>query len=702
MTKKNIYTDYVSVDSKITEIDFESYEYRGMLFCDNIFAFDIETTSSFLFPDGRLEMFNDEAEEDYYKDAVKVSLCYLWSAAVDDNAFYGRTLESFRKFVTDIEIYTEGALKTCFIHNAAFEFQFMRNVFDDMTVFARKTRKPIYFSWRNYEFRCSYMLTRLSLVKWAISKELAHQKLVGDLDYNVMRTPRTRIKKKELDYSLNDVRVIVDGIRQYKDKYGHVYNIPLTQTGVVRKEFNKLMKDEKTHHVKMSKLIPDTVSEYRELVDIFGGGLTRSNRLWTDFLAKNVTSRDATSAYPWAMVSHKFPISKFANTDNYKQFMNNDNYAYIIYVELFGVESKLWNTFLSRHKCEKVTNAVCDNGRILTADYIRLKTTNIDYEIIIQSYKIKKINILEFKYALCGYLNNTFRRYILSLFAAKTKYKDVIGYEAIYAKSKEELNALFGMAVTKVITDEISFDGDWNITRLTAEMFKEKTDKQKRNMSKLNLAYSHGVWIPAFQRQSLWSFVPKMDANILYMDTDSLKYFSEPFIEKLFDDYNSSVRAKQAEIAEQLDVDISEFRPVSPTGTISSLGEYTYEGTYSEFITQGAKRYAYKDDGGKIHITVSGVNKEKGAKQLKSLDEFRDGFIFDIEHCGKMIMHYNDNMPPVKYKAGKYDEFVSEYCYGICGEPTNYTMNKTKDYVELLEKIKNTQTRLFSRQRLEK
>ena len=53
--------------------------------------------------------------------------------------------------------------------------------------------------------------------------------------------------------------------------------------------------------------------------------------------------------------------------------------------------------------------------------------------------------------------------------------------------------------------------------------------------------------------------------------------------------------------------------------------------TYDEFITQGAKKYAVKIDD-KIKITVAGVPKS-GGKALKSLNEFRDNFVFDFNNC---------------------------------------------------------------------
>ncbi len=646
-------------------------------------------------------MFDYSKPKEYYDDSEKVGLCYLWTACINENAFYGRTLESAVEFFNDVENLTLFVNKVVYIHNAAFEFQWLRNVMSDLEVFARKKRKPIYFKWsQTFEFRCSYMLTRLSLDSWAKTKKLKHQKLVGDLDYNVMRTPFTKITNEELGYAIADVRVGVDGIQQFKDTYKHIKDIPITQTGVVRKKVTSLMREEKNYHRKMASLLPDTVEEYSELISVFGGGKTLANRLWVDTVCEGLKSRDKTSAYPWAMISKKFPMSKFAKSEPLDIFFNNDNYGYIITVEMYGVNSNLWCTYLSSSKCTEIKNGVYDNGRVISADFIKATFISIDYELVRKSYHIEKIVVNDFKYCIMGYLNNTFRRYILEVFGNKTSFKGVPGMEELYARSKEEFNSLFGMAVTRDITDEILFNDDWDVRFLTREIFNDKVEKKLRNISKLNFAYSHGVFIPAYQRRSLWSAIcsseVEMDSSTVYMDTDSYKYFSSEEIESYFEEYNNKIRERQEELANDLDVDVKMFRPCTPKGIECSLGEYVLEDTYKGFITQGAKRYAYEDDDG-IHITVSGVNKKKGASQIKSLDEFRDGLVFDYEHSGKSILHYNDDQPTVTFCKGKYDEFISTYKYAICLQPTTYVMSKTEEFIDLITSIANSQTALFAR-----
>ena len=104
--------------------------------------------------------------------------------------------------------------------------------------------------------------------------------------------------------------------------------------------------------------------------------------------------------------------------------------------------------------------------------------------------------------------------------------------------------------------------------------------------------------------------------------------------------------------------------------------------TYDEFITQGAKKYAYKIDD-KIHITVSGVPKS-GAKALKSLEEFTDNFIFKFEDTGKNMILYNDNQIDYNFRDYQGNFYSASYKYGSCILPTTYELGKSQDYQNLL------------------
>ena len=687
--------NYITVDKRITDIEYEYYQKKDTLYCDNIMSFDIEVSSFFL-KDGVVNTFDKTKPSKYWEDYEKVSLCYIWQFAIDGNVYYGRELEQFLSLIDDLNSINDNCKYIIFVHNLSYEFQFLRNLFnDEIEVFARQVRHPFYFTYRNFEFRCSYMLTRLSLDSWAKSKHLCNQKLVGNLDYLVPRTPKTHLKKNELEYCFQDVRVVCEGIKEYKERFGHVVEIPLTQTGVVRKQCEKLMRSEIGYCKKMSAIYPDTIEEMQLLIDIFMGGYTHANMLDTGITIENVASYDLTSSYPAVMVFEKYPMTKFLKVShNYEKYMNDDRYCYIVEFIAYNIDSQLSHSFLSKSFCSEIVKGIYDNGRIICADSVKVKMTNIDFEIFKKAYKYDNLVIINFYIARTGYLNNKFCLYILELFNNKTKYKGVEGYEDLYAKSKEEINALFGMAVTRDITDEVVFNKDWKKELLTSEIYNEKVTKKKRNIRRCYTTFAHGMWITAYARRNLWLGVFDHSDDIIYMDTDSHKVENWKEHIDYYNAYNEEVFKKQEESAKRLGIDVSMFNPVSPKGEVSSLGTFKFEGEYKKFRTLGAKKYICETDEG-LEMTVSGVRK-KAVSQISDIEEFKNGLVFDIDHANKLLMNYNDCQSSFIANRGSYDEYESNYKYGINAQPTTYALSMTDEYLDLINNIDNM-TEIFRR-----
>ena len=79
------------------------------------------------------------------------------------------------------------------------------------------------------------------------------------------------------------------------------------------------------------------------------------------------------------------------------------------------------------------------------------------------------------------------------------------------------------------------------------------------------------------------------------------------------------------------------------------LGVPEDDGIYEEFVTLGAKRYAYRDKKG-LHITVSGVQK-KGVAQLNDdIKNFRYGKVFSP--AGGIMLHYIQDDWHVQHVVG--------------------------------------------------
>ena len=690
-------------DSPLSEIEFHSYYFkkknRADIVNDDIMCFDIETSSGFLHKDSdTLEPYLGKSKK-YYEDCKKFAICYVWQFSINDNVFWGRTLEDFKDFLQELEYY-EPHKKIVYIHNFSFEFQFLINVLQFDYVFARQARKPLFAEWSTYQFRCSYFLTNMSLAVWAEQRKLKVKKLVGDLDYTVLRTPKTILNDTELAYCFNDVLVMYYGLLQYKEKYGHIIDIPFTQTGEVRKEVIDRMNvtSEYKYRKRCLKLIPETIEDYSLLCDCFMGGYTHSNAIHTNIVLEKIRSKDIASSYPTVMCLEKYPMTYFEETIPCDDYFNNDKYSYIITFDVEHLRSKRWNTWLSFSKCAKIKGYSLDNGRVLKADFVQLSLTNIDYEMFQLCYDFENLNIIDFRVSSNDYLSPTFVKYILELYGNKTTLKGIEEQEPLYMKSKQYVNSMYGMMVTKNITDTIEFEEDrWKKELLNENSFYTKIASEKKKLSKTFGAFQFGVWVTAYARRNLWQGILALDYNVVYCDTDSIKYIDCD--SNFFNEYNEKIAERENERADMLGIPREKFYPKDRNGVSHRLGIFDDDGQYQKFKTLGAKKYCYVDNDNKLHMTVSGVRKS-AVSQLHNIEEFKDGTVFDVEHAQKLLMTYIDDMTPIVWNKGQYDEFYSKYQYGICAQPTTYSLGITDDYESILTMVQNKRgvTSIFERE----
>lgn len=668
---------------------------------DNAIAFDIETTSAY-YKDGMLLPFDYNKDKKFWEDYEKVSICWIWQCAVEYNCYIGRELETFIDFLKELDKVTKHVKKIIYIHNASFEFQFLRNVLCIDSVFARHKRKPMKFECGNYEFRCSYMLTRMSLEKWAKEKNFKHQKLVGNLDYNVLRTPLTKIdKEKELPYCLEDVLIMIEGLHEYKEKYEHYYNIPLTQTGEIRRRVKKALSKNEKWLQNCTRCLPSTLDDYKELLKILWGGYVHASYQLSGKVLIDVGSFDEKSAYPWAMLSEKYPVSPFIKTKFDEKYLSDDTKIWYAKVKFFKLKTTCWNTYISKSKCEYIVKGKYDNGRLIYADELEIWVTNVDFEIINFAYTFDSYEVSIFKYARADYFPDELRLLILEEFEAKTVYKDREGFETLYAKAKEFINAIYGMALTKDITDEIIWaKNDWGKNTLTEKMFYDKIAKKSKYLTNNFITFAQGLFVPAYARRNLWRMILKVDENLAYSDTDSNKVIEWEEMLHFYEEYNRKVEKRQEEIAQDLGVDISKFRPVSINGEVQSIGTFEFEKVYDEFKTLGSKRYAFKEKGkSEIRITIAGISKS-ASKAINNLEELNDDYEFTTKmlheiKAEKLIAHYNDKQSKIVWNKGQYDEYTSYYKYGICLQPTSFHIG-LGDYLALILKyISEQEVELF-------
>lgn len=663
--------------------------------------------------------FDIEASSFYENFIVKPenkrALMYAWVFGIKDTVIMGRTWEQF----TDIIDLVVNELDLCdkrriivYVHNLSYDFQFFRKHFYFTRVFALSERDPIQaITDTGIEFRCSYKLSGYNLQKTGehLTKHEVHKK-VGDLDYNKIRSPITPLSSKEWGYIEFDGRVVLAYIDEEIENAGNITKIPLTKTGKIRNYCrDRCLHSRKSHkkhdaqftfyHRLMKQMSIVSVLEYEHLHASFMGGFTHGNHLHINEVCNNVSSFDFSSSYPAVMVMEQYPIykSEMIILKDKAEFERNISlYNCLFTATFYNIdETFIYDHYISASKCYECENAIKDNGRIVKADKITIFITEQDYFIIKKTYKWKKLTIKNFRRYRRGYLPRDFVLSVLDLYEAKTVLKGVKGKEAEYQQSKENINGCYGMTVTNICRDNITYnsdeiedDGDeWGHEAPDYEKVIEKYNNDKRRF----LFYAWGVWVTAYARRNLWEAIIELAEDYRYSDTDSVKLVNLDRHKDFFDNYNKKVVARLKRVLEWQKIDFNKVIPKTQEGKIKLLGAWDYEGTYDRFKYLGAKRYITEENG-EMSLTVSGLNKKFTIPYLQKkyktndaiFEAFKEGLYIPKGATGKQIHSYID----FTTEGNVRDYLGNEYHYielsSLHMEEADYTLDLSADFLRYL------------------
>lgn len=381
------------------------------------------------------------------------------------------------------------------------------------------------------------------------------------------------------------------------------------------------------------------------------------------------------------MVTHQFPSSKFKPCKIKRLEEMNQRMAYLMVVRFKNIKSRYFNNIISQSKCRLIRGGKYDNGRVISADELETTITDVDFKLILQAYECD-YEILECYYSVYNYLPKRFINFVLDKYVLKTQYKGVVGKEIEYNRQKGLFNSLYGMSVTNNIRDEVEYDNEtgWSETPISNEEILKKLEEEEKTGF---LSFAYGVWITAYARNNLLKNLMKLDPYVVYCDTDSLK-LKEGYDKSVIEDYNKFVEKKIKHVSEILNIPLEKYAPKDIKGKERMLGLFDDDGHYKEFITQGAKKYAYKSEDDSIHITVSGVPKS-GAKALKGdLNNFRNDLVFEFKDTGKNLLIYTEGQEPVEIEDYLGNKEIVNDVSGCCILPTTYILGKSQEYEHLL------------------
>lgn len=646
----------------------------------------------------------DTEASSWLNDGVKQATMYAWALCVNGLCMLGRRWSDYELVMQMIHNHlklSEEKRIIIYCHNLAYDFQWIRGHHDWINIFAMHQHEPIKaLSAEFIEFRCSYLLSGFSLEK--VGKDLQKykmRKMVGDLDYSKIRHSFTPLTKKEVGYIIHDVKVAACYIQERIEADGGINRIPLTSTGYVRNlcRQNCYSKGNYTKYRKlMEELQINDAEEYIELKRSFQGGFTHANEWKSDKNIYDVTSYDFTSSYPAAMVCEKFPMSKGRRVElndevDLDYFM--EHYCCVFDVQFKNISPKtLIDHPISVSRCWVKENYEEDNGRLVSADLVCTTITDVDYVYLQQFYEWDEMSVANLIVYERGYLPTPLVETILNLYRDKTMLKGVKGREADYLHRKGMANACYGMMVTDIVRDEITFEDDeWGKVPVDIE---EVIQEYNQN-SKRFLFYPWGVFVTAYARLNLFSGIYEAGNDYCYSDTDSIKIEHAENHMDYINDYNNYNRDKMDAAMESHKLPLDSTRPKTIKGVEKQLGEWDYDGHYKVFRTCGAKRYLTLTDDFEVEMTVAGLGKKTGRDYIVGkygkygvFQNFTDGLKVPCEHTGKLGHYYIEEPTKglcVDYtgKQAMFSEATSIYM-----EPVKFEMSMSDPYMRRLISLK--------------
>lgn len=602
-------------------------------------TFDIENSSELIVGEGG----------DVYRDGWM----YVWQFYSSAGVCIGRTWEEWQIFIEKLAWTLELNEKRRFViysHNLGHEFQFARKFMGECKVFAAQHRKPIRVNFDSgIEMRCSWKLSNMSLEKFSeVEKECIHPKAVDDLDYDIIRYPWTELTDIEIGYCASDVISLHESILStMHSQHDNLITIPMTSTGYVRRDIRRNIRKHKNYRQRVFNKCKLTPTTYGLLKETARGGDTHANRLFAGRIQVDVDSYDVTSSYPFQLMTRNFPMSQFTpygDIESMEEFntLRSQNMAFLFRLTLVKPDLKdgVSMPYISKDKCNVVLKGdkwCYDNGRIIQADLLQLTVTDVDYDIIMRQYDFEEMYITDLHTAIYGQLPEEIKEVIMDYFRSKcelaVKKKENGGHlseddQYIYDWIKRKLNAIFGMMYTDPVHDIIPYEEEWGKT--IRPDVQEALDKFHKSYNSF-LYYAWGVWCTAWARLTLNELIQATDTTgSIYCDTDSSKCLTG--CEKEVDALNDKIK--------QIAIEHGAYCKVGETTFYMGVYEKETKNPHEQFITIGAKKYAYVDCDGDIAITVSGVNKFEGAVELMHLKNFKKGFVF--KDAGGLDLFYND------------------------------------------------------------
>ena len=518
--------------------------------------------ASFIMFDTETSKMHDneyDAKEKKYKPVVNYVVA--WSIAIRNEhknicVVWGRRPSELAECLRIIRRSMPGENIILYAHNLAYDWTFCKKFIirefgttpDKQLNIRSQYPVSIRFNDIGIVFKDSAVLAQRTLEDWAEDLNVEHKKMKGKWDYKKIRSQDEDFSNDEEDYFCSDVLAGVeclDAMAEYLKV--PVNKLPLTATGIVRREVQKRGRKAKAH-AEFTKSALD-FEDYENFSKAFHGGYTHCNRNCAGYHYgvyddDTVICRDFTSSYPFVMACMPiFPQGKMVKSGYEititELLKRSQKECFVAKVIITNAELKpgVPMPVLMHSKNEYATeNYLIDNGRYLEVEKYIGWFTDLDLVLIKEQYDAD-IEIEEYYSARKGYMPKWYRDYVIELFIAKcniNKDEDPVGY----ALAKIRLNSLFGFCAQHPCKDIWVENYSWTEESEVDVFFKETDTLSKEEVKKYHtdmydeylenkktmIGYQYAPFITAGAQYNLFrlSRCLKDDGVWIYGDTDSI------------------------------------------------------------------------------------------------------------------------------------------------------------------------------------
>ena len=643
-----------------------------------------------------------------YHVQIMINGYYITTRYIDDITDFFINLSEFLRQKND------KAKLIIWVANLSHEWSFFKKQLAKtgaLKIFAKSKRQILKITvCDNIELRECIGLFGVSLSDIA-EKHTTTQKLKGDLDYTLYRTPETPLTESDNQYMYNDVKILDELSYKAFDIYTKkAQKIPLTKTGALRNKCKSKIKAMKWIYEQNEKLLPNNVDDYVKMRRfLYNGGLCGGNTFFNGKKLDHVVCCDLTSDYPAQMLHNMFPGGELVELEKPSDIVNYSWHNYILDLTFSYIESKTIHCSVSETKVmngKTIKNAVKNNGKLMYAENVRLMLNEVDLKTLKLMYNLGDVKINRAWYftrssKIPQYLHDC----IIEDYETKNELKKQGLTETLeYLLSKQNVNSYYGMCATRLYDCNYSFDindtsminettGDAELDSLiskgltdTAKYKELKQVQYEKLKSKVWLNPYIAYWTTSYARYILCMFISKYPDLIIQYDTDSIYFCTDT---KICDE--KRVEMLQKDIAEYNNkILLKNTFLFKSNPNFKTLGQWDIGKPYKHFKTLGAKRYIYEKQDGTIKTVVAGLvkgtlQKQAAEKNIDVFDFFNDEMTIATTNSEKLASVYNDDdiglQPVTDYQGNTANVYIGTYhaLYNI-----EFTLTLAHDLTQLL------------------